>query len=892
MKKTETRKQSIIKFAAAVLLSALASTPALAETAYITGCVSNCASTTTCGTGIDMALNTSTGIPVYQDSYSAYTSAKASGSGVADKPTTPGSRYFSTSFSNTLPDGVNCVILSPALAVPGAVYRIDHTFSSTAGNVSTSIVVGVTNISGCTLSFSNTPVFQSSYGASPNSWSTLGYLTNNPGSSNPQLGLYFVSGIVSAGAEARMEFDCFRFVLAQPCLAVASPTVNGPLSTNVTQVTVNGVLSDATDVAVWQDSGSGMVKISSMLTTNPASTVLVPTTGLVAGASVGASQTVGGVESCPPIAGTLVGVGPNSSLRIALSIRGDATLAGPVWTTDTNSDLNIYFLGASTVLTGGAPADAMVVYPSNGWQTVTLERGPDSLNPTNPTVLWNNGASGTADLEGNFGALDAIAIACNGDPGYFDIYIDDISNGTNGVLENFDSAVPGTTFGFSQPSYSGTTSGNLLTAPNMSTISTNVAFSGNNSTHVQWQFVTAATNQWLRLVHSGNSDVANPQVDLTQPISFRTLDAAGRPVAGHLLSRPANHRPGWQHRRGDLDRHIPASVQNQPLCRHVVGCWRQQRPVHQRAWRQSAVLPPARQLNAGPGTIHSLERSRSGDVIGSVAVRRGPVAGPATALHGNRCLRLSGKHHRGEMGHAHSRHQPAGRRRLRRRRVFTFIRASRGGTTGVYNEYDPNNTTYGTNTLSQRYDDPYFVQNINLATSAGVFAGPYHFIRPDIIASTLNSGGIANTGADEANHMIQMAGPWMRPGYFPPVCDLETGQSQRTAAALTTFCTDFSTQIYSVTGIRPIMYINGNYADYVQSSIVPYFPDLWSARYATPVNPQTNNPSDSFAAIYGPWDDPPLPAQPWQFWQYSSSGTINAISGSMDLDVAQVESST
>jgi hypothetical protein len=43
-------------------------------------------------------------------------------------------------------------------------------------------------------------------------------------------------------------------------------------------------------------------------------------------------------------------------------------------------------------------------------------------------------------------------------------------------------------------------------------------------------------------------------------------------------------------------------------------------------------------------------------------------------------------------------------------RDFVFIRSSRGGTTGYYNQSDPDNSD-GLNTLSQRYDDPYFVQN-------------------------------------------------------------------------------------------------------------------------------------------------------------------------------------
>src|SRR5438876_5851645 len=111
-------------------------------------------------------------------------------------------------------------------------------------------------------------------------------------------------------------------------------------------------------------------------------------------------------------------------------------------------------------------------------------------------------------------------------------------------------------------------------------------------------------------------------------------------------------------------------------------------------------------------------------------------------------------------------------------REFVFIRSSRGGTTGYYNQNDANNVN-GLNTLSQRYDDPYFVQNINRATAAGMLAGPYHFGRMDIIASTTNANGIPNNGTDEANHFIQMAGPWMRPGYLIPMLDWEAGSAQR-----------------------------------------------------------------------------------------------------------------
>ena len=80
-------------------------------------------------------------------------------------------------------------------------------------------------------------------------------------------------------------------------------------------------------------------------------------------------------------------------------------------------------------------------------------------------------------------------------------------------------------------------------------------------------------------------------------------------------------------------------------------------------------------------------------------------------------------------------------------RQFVWIRATRGGTTGVD---QPQGTPGGgsLSTLSRRYDDPRFIQNIVRATAAGMMAGPYHFARPDI------SG---NTGTDEADHFLQMA---------------------------------------------------------------------------------------------------------------------------------------
>jgi autotransporter-associated beta strand protein len=194
-----------------------------------------------------------------------------------------------------------------------------------------------------------------------------------------------------------------------------------------------------------------------------------------------------------------------------------------------------------------------------------------------------------------------------------------------------------------------------------------------------------------------------------------------------------------------------------------------------------------------------------------------------------------------------------------------------------------------------------------------MFAGSYHFSRPDIIASTLNSGGIPNSGTNEADHFIQMAGPWMRPGYLLPVHDLEAGDGIRTDDEMAQFSIDFSSRIYAVMGIRPAIYVNGNYAAFVlgtaslalrnqivqlpaniPSPVSPAYPTLWSARWPNQTDPnaidvQNGEPKDSYTQIYGPWDDAGV-THPWTFWQYASTGRLPSFSGggaNLDFDVAR-----
>lgn len=234
-------------------------------------------------------------------------------------------------------------------------------------------------------------------------------------------------------------------------------------------------------------------------------------------------------------------------------------------------------------------------------------------------------------------------------------------------------------------------------------------------------------------------------------------------------------------------------------------------------------------------------------------------------------------------------------------RRFVYLRSSRGGTTGL-------DQTAGTpgggsqSTLSRRYDDPRFVQNLVRATAAGMHLGPYHFARPDVDG---------NTGADEATHFIQMAGAWMRPGYLMPMFDQEAGAG---SDALVQFAIDFSNQIYASMRIRPCIYINGNYSSIFQgasqtlrdtlakpatvtpSVTGPAYPMLWNARYSDNTTPdeipiQTGSPKTTYttsSGFYGPWDDYGN-TEPWSFWQYASTVSIpgiNNVDSGVDSNVS------
>jgi len=191
-----------------------------------------------------------------------------------------------------------------------------------------------------------------------------------------------------------------------PCINTEGVLTIGPISASDPEVTVTGVSASATAVTVYQDSGPGglMLPIGVKTSDITAGNNQVGVSGLVKTGKVVATQTVNGQESCVPASSfaITVGGGANPSVRMALTIR-ETTSTGPVGDPGISTSANLHFLGATTV-SGGAPVNASIVYPSNGWQTVTFLRG------TNATVGDPNNAAGTSVAGLGYPGNDTVSI--------------------------------------------------------------------------------------------------------------------------------------------------------------------------------------------------------------------------------------------------------------------------------------------------------------------------------------------------------------------------------------------------------------------------------------------------------------------------------------------------
>lgn len=168
-------------------------------------------------------------------------------------------------------------------------------------------------------------------------------------------------------------------------------------------------------------------------------------------------------------------------------------------------------------------------------------------------------------------------------------------------------------------------------------------------------------------------------------------------------------------------------------------------------------------------------------------------------------------------------------------------------------------------TEGMTYTDPMFVNNMENGLNANVVMGAYHFARPD-----------NNTPQEDAANFLNVASAYIGNGFLPPVLDLENPYSGGQAILLTDMFTseelsswaqEWMIEVQTQTGIAPFIYINGNYANYLNSSLNEY--GLWFAQPDENLSPPIN---------IGSWED-------WRFKQYSWWGAISGIQGDVDLNI-------
>ena len=201
---------------------------------------------------------------------------------------------------------------------------------------------------------------------------------------------------------------------------------------------------------------------------------------------------------------------------------------------------------------------------------------------------------------------------------------------------------------------------------------------------------------------------------------------------------------------------------------------------------------------------------------------------------------------------------------------FAIVRSSRGGTIDA-----------------TRLDDGHFYDNITRATNAGMLAGSYHYTRPDAIAT--------HTAIDDANHYLERAGMYMKPGYLLPVFDLEAGNTTLSTAQMTDWSMDFVDTIFAAKGIYAIVYTNSSYNNDEVGAELAWFnfgstpksdprTFQWVARPSGSLITGEPGAATNYPNPYGVWDanyisrtnsrDPAV--NPWAFWQNGSAKSTRA----------------
>lgn len=153
--------------------------------------------------------------------------------------------------------------------------------------------------------------------------------------------------------------------------------------------------------------------------------------------------------------------------------------------------------------------------------------------------------------------------------------------------------------------------------------------------------------------------------------------------------------------------------------------------------------------------------------------------------------------------------------------------------------------TEGQNTV-----DSQFKNNWQGMKAAGLLRGAYHFFDAGI------------DGTAQANHFLQNT--QIEADDLPPVIDVEAAASASNATILQEVQNWLNT-VEQALQRRPMIYTTASFWNSHLNNTFGAYP-LWVAEYGV-----------SVPKIPAGWSN-------WQFWQYSQSGSVNGVTGSVDMD--------
>jgi autotransporter-associated beta strand protein len=172
------------------------------------------------------------------------------------------------------------------------------------------------------------------------------------------------------------------------------------------------------------------------------------------------------------------------------------------------------------------------------------------------------------------------------------------------------------------------------------------------------------------------------------------------------------------------------------------------------------------------------------------------------------------------------------------------------------------------------FNDADFTYNITNGKAAGVYMGAYHYAHPEL-----------NSPATEASHFWNVVRNYIKADGLTlmPMLDIEGSAFSGNVGAssisdwINQWCTDVvQDAANNGVSITPAIYVSACNACPFDSSVSQWYCDIADYNGA---NPQTSTPWTTCTSCER-WG-----SGAWDFWQYTSSGSVSGVNGRVDCDV-------